>query len=64
MKDHKIFLRDILPAAQEKSTRLEQDRLARECAKLDPETERAMAEEGMGEELDQVTEGLNEMIGS
>lgn len=28
--------------------RLERSRLAEECAKLDPETERAMAEEGLG----------------
>ena len=33
--------------------RLERSRLARECAKLDPEFEKAMAEEGMSEELAQ-----------
>ncbi len=36
---------------EEKLDRLERTRLARECAKLDPQFERAMAEEGMSEEL-------------
>jgi hypothetical protein len=31
----------------------ERNHLARECAKLDPAVERAMAEEGMGGELEQ-----------
>ena len=38
-------------AVQEKLKRLERSRLARECAKLDPAFEKAMAEEGMSEEL-------------
>jgi metal-responsive CopG/Arc/MetJ family transcriptional regulator len=42
----------IQDAVEEKLKRLEQNRLARECAKLDPAEEKAMAEEGMGEELD------------
>jgi metal-responsive CopG/Arc/MetJ family transcriptional regulator len=43
----------IQEAVQEKLARLERSRLARECAKLDPTFEKAMAEEGMSEELDQ-----------
>jgi metal-responsive CopG/Arc/MetJ family transcriptional regulator len=38
-------------AVAEKLTRIEKDRLARECAKLDPMFERAMAEEGLGEDV-------------
>jgi metal-responsive CopG/Arc/MetJ family transcriptional regulator len=38
-------------AVQEKLERLERGRLARECAKLDPAFEQAMAEEGISEEL-------------
>lgn len=38
-------------AVSEKLTRLHKNRLARECAKLDPSEERAMAEEGMAGEL-------------
>ena len=41
----------IQEAVEEKLDRLERSRLARECAKLDPEFEKAMAEEGMSEEL-------------
>ncbi len=41
----------IQEAVEEKLERLERSRLARECAKLDPEFEKAMAEEGMSEEL-------------
>ncbi|MGA3114298.1 MAG: ribbon-helix-helix domain-containing protein [Syntrophobacteraceae bacterium] len=40
-------------AVEEKLEKLERNRLARECAKLDPIMERATAEEGMGEELEQ-----------
>lgn len=43
----------IQEAVQEKLARLERSRLARECAKLDPTFEKAMAEEGMSGELDQ-----------
>jgi len=35
----------------EKLRKLERTRLARECAKLDPKFEKALAEEGMSEEL-------------
>ena len=37
---------------EEKLKKLERTRLARECAKLDPVGEKAMAEEGMGEEME------------
>lgn len=40
-------------AVQEKLDRLSHGRLARECAKLDPQLEKALAEEGMSVELDQ-----------
>ena len=40
-------------AIEEKLMRLDRSRLARECAKLDPEFEKALAEEGMGLELDE-----------
>jgi metal-responsive CopG/Arc/MetJ family transcriptional regulator len=43
----------IQKAVEEKLERLERSRLARECAKLDPAFERAMAEEGISEELSQ-----------
>jgi metal-responsive CopG/Arc/MetJ family transcriptional regulator len=38
-------------AIQEKIERLDRTRLARECAKLDPREEQALAEEGMAQEL-------------
>jgi metal-responsive CopG/Arc/MetJ family transcriptional regulator len=38
-------------AVEEKLERLERSQLARECAKLDPEFEKAMAEEGLSEDL-------------
>jgi Arc/MetJ-type ribon-helix-helix transcriptional regulator len=40
-------------AVREKLDRLGGNRLADQCALLDPAFEQAMAEEGMGEELDQ-----------
>jgi Arc/MetJ-type ribon-helix-helix transcriptional regulator len=43
----------IQEAVAEKLQRLRRSRLARECSKLDPEFEKAMAEEGMGEEVEQ-----------
>jgi len=43
--------RAIQGAVQEKLERMERSRLARECAKLDPDFEKAMAEEGLSEEL-------------
>lgn len=45
--------RAIQEALEETLSRLSRDRLARECAKLDPEYESALAEEGMGLEVDQ-----------
>jgi metal-responsive CopG/Arc/MetJ family transcriptional regulator len=43
--------RAIQTAVREKLERMEQGRLARECAKLDPSQEQALAEEGLTEEL-------------
>jgi metal-responsive CopG/Arc/MetJ family transcriptional regulator len=40
-------------AVAEKLERLERGRLARECARLDPTFERALAEEGLSEDLAQ-----------
>jgi len=45
--------REIQEAVAEKLERLRRSRLARECSKLDPEFEKAIAEEGMGEEVEQ-----------
>jgi Arc/MetJ-type ribon-helix-helix transcriptional regulator len=45
--------RAIQEAVAEKLERIKRGRLARECAKLDPEEERAMAEEGVGAEADE-----------
>jgi len=41
----------IQEAVDEKIERLERNRLAKECAKLDPAFEKAMAEEGLNEDL-------------
>jgi metal-responsive CopG/Arc/MetJ family transcriptional regulator len=41
----------IQEAVEEKLTRLEQSRLARECAKLDPTFEKALAEEGLSQDV-------------
>ncbi len=41
----------IQEAIEEKLGRLERTRLARECAKLDPEFEKALADEGISGEL-------------
>lgn len=38
-------------ALREKLNRLRKTRLARECAKADPRVEKAMAEEGLAEDL-------------
>ena len=38
-------------AVAEKLARLEKSRLAQECAKLDPNFEKALAEEGLSEDL-------------
>lgn len=43
--------RAIQVAVEEKLERLERSRLARECAKLDPDFEKSIAEEGLSEEL-------------
>ena len=40
-------------AVEEKIERLEHGRLARECAKLDPDFEKTLAEEGLSRELDE-----------
>lgn len=42
----------IQQAVEEKLDRMKRSRLARECAKLEPSFEQAMAEEGMGEEIE------------
>lgn len=39
-------------ALEEKLERMQAGRLARECAKLDPEAEKALAEEGLSEDLE------------
>ena len=41
----------IQEAVEEKLARLERSRLARECTKLDPAFEKALAEEGLSEDL-------------
>lgn len=38
-------------AVEEKLARLERNRLARECAKLNPDFEKALAEEGLSEDI-------------
>ena len=45
--------RAIQDAVDERLARLTRDRLARECAKLDPEYEEALAEEGMSSKTEQ-----------
>jgi len=50
----KVYLnrsRAIEAAIEETLNRMDRTRLARECAKLDPSFERALAEEGMTREL-------------
>ena len=44
--------RAIQEAVAEKLARMERSRLASECAKLDPKFEKALAEEGLGRELE------------
>lgn len=41
----------IQAAPQQETAKLRSTRLARECAKLDPREERALAEEGIAEDL-------------
>jgi metal-responsive CopG/Arc/MetJ family transcriptional regulator len=43
----------IQSAIEEKLQRLDRGRFERECAKLDPKEEKAMAEEGMAEDSEQ-----------
>jgi len=43
----------IQQAVSEKLMRMEKSRLARECAKLDPEFEHSLAEEGFSSELEE-----------
>jgi metal-responsive CopG/Arc/MetJ family transcriptional regulator len=43
----------IQEAIQEKLSRVNKSRLARECAKLDPAVEKAIAEEGFSQDIDQ-----------
>ena len=43
----------IQAAVAEKLSRMEKGRLARECAKLDPNFEQALADEGLGGEIEQ-----------
>jgi len=43
----------IQDAVEEKLKKLEKGRLVRECAKLDPEFEKALAEEGLSAEMEQ-----------
>lgn len=43
----------IQSAVEEKVSRLDRNRLARECAKLDKKEERAMADLGLAAEVDQ-----------
>jgi metal-responsive CopG/Arc/MetJ family transcriptional regulator len=45
--------RAIQEAVAEKLMRLEKSRLAQECAKLDPDFEQSLAEEGFSSELEQ-----------
>ena len=44
--------RAIQAAVGEKLARMERGRLALECAKLDPKVDKALAEEGLGRELE------------
>ncbi len=43
----------IQEAVQEKLSRVNRSRLARECAKLDPKFEKALAEEGVSQDMDE-----------
>jgi Arc/MetJ-type ribon-helix-helix transcriptional regulator len=44
--------RAVQVAVAEKLARMEQTRLAEQCARLDPAFEQQLAEEGLGEEMD------------
>ena len=45
--------RAVQEAVRDKLERLKRSRLARECAKLDPKAEQALADEGLTADLDQ-----------
>jgi len=45
--------RAIQEALKEKLERLDRTRLARECSKLDPKSEQRLAEEGLGQDLEE-----------
>jgi Arc/MetJ-type ribon-helix-helix transcriptional regulator len=45
--------RAVQEALRDKLDRIERSRLARECAKLDPQIEQQLAEEGLAEDLEQ-----------
>jgi metal-responsive CopG/Arc/MetJ family transcriptional regulator len=52
----KVFLnrsKAIQEAVAEKLTRVNRSRLARECAKLEPALEKAMAEEGFSQDMEE-----------
>ncbi len=53
IKRHRFMNRSqaIQEAVKEKLQRIKKSRLARECAKLNPSFEQAMAEEGLSEDL-------------
>jgi metal-responsive CopG/Arc/MetJ family transcriptional regulator len=55
VKDHVFPNRSkaIQEAVQDKIKRLEKSRLARECAKLDPLYEQALADEGISEDVNE-----------
>jgi metal-responsive CopG/Arc/MetJ family transcriptional regulator len=56
MVESKVFLnrsKAIQEAVADKLKRLERTRLAQECAKLDPDYEQNLAEEGFSMEIDQ-----------
>jgi metal-responsive CopG/Arc/MetJ family transcriptional regulator len=55
VKDHVFPNRSkaIQEAVQDKIKRLEKTRLARECAKLDPLYEQALADEGISEDVNE-----------
>ena len=45
--------RAVQEAVRDKLERMSRSRLARECAKLDPSAERALAEEGLARDLEE-----------
>ena len=55
VKEHRFPNRSraVQEALRDKLERLEHSRLASECAKLDPQTEQRLAEEGLAGELEQ-----------